>query len=261
MRVYFEKPRTTVGWKGLINDPRLDGSFRINEGLRLARRILLEINELELPAGTEYLDMITPQYIADLISWARSARARPRARSIASSRAGCRARSASRTAPTATCASRSTRSGGERAAPLPVGHQGRPLGDRAHRGQRGLPHHPAGARRPTTTRRASRRRKELAGAARAARDDRLLAREQPEEARPPGRRRADVGAQVAGGDDRIVGLMIESHLNPGGRRKPDAPLAYGGVDHRRASAGTRPSRRCDRSPTPRKRRVALADRA
>src|SRR6202165_313293 len=69
MRVYFEKPRTTVGWKGLINDPRLDDSFRINEGLRLARRILLEINEFELPAGTEYLDMITPQYIADLIAW------------------------------------------------------------------------------------------------------------------------------------------------------------------------------------------------
>ena len=69
MRVYFEKPRTTVGWKGLINDPRLDDSFRINEGLRLARRILLEINELALPAGTEYLDMITPQYIADLIAW------------------------------------------------------------------------------------------------------------------------------------------------------------------------------------------------
>src|SRR4029453_18485960 len=69
MRVYFEKPRTTVGWKGLINDPRLDGSFPINAGLRRARRILLEINELELPAGTEYLDMITPQYIADLISW------------------------------------------------------------------------------------------------------------------------------------------------------------------------------------------------
>jgi 3-deoxy-7-phosphoheptulonate synthase len=69
MRVYFEKPRTTVGWKGLINDPRLDDTFRINEGLRLARRILLEINELDLPAGTEYLDMITPQYIADLIAW------------------------------------------------------------------------------------------------------------------------------------------------------------------------------------------------
>jgi 3-deoxy-7-phosphoheptulonate synthase len=69
MRVYFEKPRTTVGWKGLINDPWLDDSFRINEGLRLARRILLEINDLELPAGTEYLDMITPQYLADLIAW------------------------------------------------------------------------------------------------------------------------------------------------------------------------------------------------
>jgi 3-deoxy-7-phosphoheptulonate synthase len=69
MRVYFEKPRTTVGWKGLINDPDLDGSFRINQGLRLARELLLEINELELPSGCEYLDMITPQYIADLVSW------------------------------------------------------------------------------------------------------------------------------------------------------------------------------------------------
>jgi len=69
MRVYFEKPRTTVGWKGLINDPLLDGSFRINEGLRIARELLLELNELGMPAGVEYLDMITPQYIADLVSW------------------------------------------------------------------------------------------------------------------------------------------------------------------------------------------------
>ncbi len=69
MRVYFEKPRTTVGWKGLINDPYLDNSFRINEGVRLARKVLWEINEVGLPAGTEFLDMITPQYIADLISW------------------------------------------------------------------------------------------------------------------------------------------------------------------------------------------------
>ena len=69
MRVYFEKPRTTVGWKGLINDPDLDGSFRINDGLRLARGLLVEINELALPAGCEFLDMITPQYIADLVSW------------------------------------------------------------------------------------------------------------------------------------------------------------------------------------------------
>jgi 3-deoxy-7-phosphoheptulonate synthase len=69
MRVYFEKPRTTVGWKGLINDPDLDGSFQINRGLRLARELLLDINEAGVPAGCEYLDMITPQYIADLVSW------------------------------------------------------------------------------------------------------------------------------------------------------------------------------------------------
>ena len=69
MRVYFEKPRTTVGWKGLINDPGLDNSYRINEGVRIARKLLAEVNELGLPAGTEFLDMITPQYIADLISW------------------------------------------------------------------------------------------------------------------------------------------------------------------------------------------------
>jgi 3-deoxy-7-phosphoheptulonate synthase len=69
MRVYFEKPRTTVGWKGLINDPQMDGSFRINEGLRIARELLLQINELGLSAATEYLDTISPQYYADLISW------------------------------------------------------------------------------------------------------------------------------------------------------------------------------------------------
>ena len=69
MRVYFEKPRTTVGWKGYINDPRLDGSFRINEGLRRARALLLEVAELGLPAGTEFLDLLSPQYIADLVSW------------------------------------------------------------------------------------------------------------------------------------------------------------------------------------------------
>jgi 3-deoxy-7-phosphoheptulonate synthase len=69
MRVYFEKPRTTVGWKGLINDPDLDGSFRIDKGLRLARGLLCDINALGVPAGCEFLDMITPQYIADLVAW------------------------------------------------------------------------------------------------------------------------------------------------------------------------------------------------
>jgi 3-deoxy-7-phosphoheptulonate synthase len=69
MRVYFEKPRTTVGWKGLINDPDLDGSFNINQGLRRARGLLLDINQLGLPAGCEFLDIITPQYLADLVAW------------------------------------------------------------------------------------------------------------------------------------------------------------------------------------------------
>ena len=69
MRVYFEKPRTTIGWKGLINDPALDDSYAINTGLRLARRFLLDVTELGLPAGTEFLDPITPQFIADLVAW------------------------------------------------------------------------------------------------------------------------------------------------------------------------------------------------
>ena len=69
MRVYFEKPRTTVGWKGLINDPDLDNSFHINKGVRLARSLLLDLNEMGVPAGTEFLDIITPQYVTDLVSW------------------------------------------------------------------------------------------------------------------------------------------------------------------------------------------------
>ena len=69
MRVYFEKPRTTVGWKGLINDPQMDNSFNINDGLRLGRKLLVEINDSGLPAAGEFLDMITPQYLADLMSW------------------------------------------------------------------------------------------------------------------------------------------------------------------------------------------------
>jgi 3-deoxy-7-phosphoheptulonate synthase len=69
MRVYFAKPRTTVGWKGLINDPGLDGSFRIDDGLRIARKLLLDINHLGLPVGCEYLDIVAPQYVSDLVAW------------------------------------------------------------------------------------------------------------------------------------------------------------------------------------------------
>ena len=69
MRVYFEKPRTTVGWKGLINDPNLDESYEINKGLRIGRQLLLDLNDMGMPAGVEFLDIITPQYVADLVSW------------------------------------------------------------------------------------------------------------------------------------------------------------------------------------------------
>jgi 3-deoxy-7-phosphoheptulonate synthase len=78
MRVYFEKPRTTVGWKGLINDPYLDESYRIHEGLRIARQLLVDINRLGVPAGSEFLDVISPQYIGDLISLGRHRRAHHR---------------------------------------------------------------------------------------------------------------------------------------------------------------------------------------
>ncbi|OJX34530.1 MAG: 3-deoxy-7-phosphoheptulonate synthase, partial [Burkholderiales bacterium 68-12] len=69
MRVYFEKPRTTVGWKGFINDPHMDGSFAINEGLEMARALVLDVLALGLPVGTEFLDLLSPQYISDLVSW------------------------------------------------------------------------------------------------------------------------------------------------------------------------------------------------
>ncbi len=82
MRLYFEKARTTVGWKGLINDPYLDQSFKINDGLRLARHLLLDLAEMGVPAETEFLDMIIPEYLAGLVSWGASGRERARAKCI-----------------------------------------------------------------------------------------------------------------------------------------------------------------------------------
>ena len=69
MRVYFEKPRTVIGWKGLINDPDLDGSFKINNGIKIARKLLLDLSEMGIPCGHEFLDLVSPQYLSDLISW------------------------------------------------------------------------------------------------------------------------------------------------------------------------------------------------
>ena len=105
MRVYFEKPRTTVGWKGLINDPYLDQSFRIDEGLRMARQLLIEINRLGLPAGSEFLDVISPQYIGDLMRGVRLAHAPPKARCTENWPRVCRPQLALKMAPMATYAS------------------------------------------------------------------------------------------------------------------------------------------------------------
>ena len=231
MRVYFEKPRTTVGWKGLINDPRLDGSFRINEGLRLARRILLEINELELPAGTEYLDMITPQYIADLISWgaigARTTESQVH-RELASglscpvgfkngTNGDVRIAVDAIKAASAPHHFLSVTKGGHSAIVHTAGNED------CHIILRGgkAPNYDAASVEATC--------KELAAAGLAQRVmiDCSHANSQKKHERQVDVA-ADVAKQVAGGDERIVGVMIESHINPGRQElKPGEPLAYG----------------------------------
>jgi phospho-2-dehydro-3-deoxyheptonate aldolase len=149
MRVYFEKPRTTVGWKGLINDPYLDESFRIDEGLRMARQLLIEINRLGLPAGSEFLDVISPQYLGDLISWgaigARTTESQVH-RELAS---GLSApigfkNGTDGNIKIATDAIQAA----ARRAPLSVGTQERPGRHRANPGQPGLPRHSARRQSP-----------------------------------------------------------------------------------------------------------------
>ena len=192
MRVYFEKPRTTVGWKGLINDPQLDDSFRINEGLRLARRSCSRSTSSaarrhRVPRHDHAAVHRRPDRVG------RDRRAHHREPGASRARLGPvvpgglqerhRRRRQHR---------RRRDQGGVGAAPFPVGHQGRPLGDRAHRGQRGLPHHPA-RRQGAELRRGERRGGVQGARARRASpraDGRLLAREQPEAARAADRRRA-----------------------------------------------------------------------
>ncbi len=231
MRVYFEKPRTTVGWKGLINDPRLDDSFRINEGLRLARRILTEIADLELPAGTEYLDMITPQYIADLIAWgaigARTTESQVH-RELASG-LSCPVGFKNGTdgdvkiavdaikAASAPHHFLSVTKGGHSAIVHTAGNED------CHIILRGgsKPNYDAESVESTC--------KRLAGAGLAARlmIDCSHANSEKRHERQVDVAR-DVARQVAGGDERIIGLMLESHLNAGRQDLvPGQPLQYG----------------------------------
>uniref|UniRef100_A0A914YHN5 3-deoxy-7-phosphoheptulonate synthase n=1 Tax=Panagrolaimus superbus TaxID=310955 RepID=A0A914YHN5_9BILA len=136
MRVYFEKPRTTVGWKGLINDPFMDGSFNINQGLRTARELLLAVNQLDLPAGCEFLDMITPQYIADLVSWgAIGARTtESQVHRELSSGLSCPVGFKNGTDGNIRIALNAIKAASQ-PSPFPVGHQGRSLRHCVHRGQ------------------------------------------------------------------------------------------------------------------------------
>jgi 3-deoxy-D-arabinoheptulosonate-7-phosphate synthase (EC 2.5.1.54) len=105
MRAYFEKPRTVVGWKGLISDPDLDGSFDVNRGIAIARKLLLDINATGMPTATEFLDMVIGQFIADLISWGAIGARTTRVRSTVKWHRRCRARSDSKTVQTAMCKS------------------------------------------------------------------------------------------------------------------------------------------------------------
>ena len=231
MRGYFEKPRTTVGWKGLINDPHLDDSYRINEGLRLARRILLEINELDLPAGTEYLDMITPQYVADLIAWgaigARTTESQVH-RELASG-LSCPVGFKNGTngdvkiavdaikAASAPHHFLSVTKGGHSAIVHTAGNED------CHIILRGgkSPNYDAASIDATC--------KELAGAGFAAKlmVDCSHANSQRQHERQPEVAR-DIAKQIAGGEHRIFGVMLESHLNAGRQDLvPGQTLQYG----------------------------------
>jgi 3-deoxy-7-phosphoheptulonate synthase len=231
MRVYFEKPRTTVGWKGLINDPRLDDSFRINEGLRLARRILLEVNELSLPAGTEYLDMITPQYIADLIAWgaigARTTESQVH-RQLASGLScpvgfkngtdgGVRVAVDAIKAASAPHHFLSVTKGGHSAIVHTAGNEDCHIILRGGR----TPNYDAASVDATC--------RELAAAGLAAKlmIDCSHANSGKQHERQVAVAR-DVAGQVAAGDARIFGVMLESHLNPGRQDLvPGEALRYG----------------------------------
>jgi 3-deoxy-7-phosphoheptulonate synthase len=231
MRVYFEKPRTTVGWKGLVNDPHLDGTYRINEGLRLARSVLLDINELGVPAGVEYLDMITPQYIADLVSWgaigARTTESQVH-RELASG-LSCPVGFKNgtdgniRIAVDAIKTARqphhflSVTKGGHSAIVSTNGNED------CHVILRGgpVPNYDAASVDAAA--------RELASAGL---EQRLMIDFSHANSAKDYQRQiavcADVAGQVAAGDDRIVGVMAESHLHPGRQDLvPGKPLAYG----------------------------------
>ena len=218
MRVYFEKPRTTVGWKGFINDPRLDGSFAINEGLRLARRLLIDINRMGLPAGTEFLDLLSPQYISDLIAWgaigARTTESQSH-RQLASG-LSCPVGFKNGTDGSVKIAVDALRAAATPHAFMGMTKTGQAAifetagNEDCHVILRGgkQPNYDAASVEATA--------RELAAAGLA---PRVMIDFSHANASKKYERQVDVGVDVAGqlanGDDRIFGVMVESHLNPG----------------------------------------------
>ena len=231
MRVYFEKPRTTVGWKGFINDPHLDGSFAINEGLRQARKLLLEINRMGLPCGTEFLDLLSPQYISDLIAWgaigARTTESQTH-RQLASGLScpvgfkngtdgSIRVAVDALRAAAAPHAFMGMTKTGQAAIFETVGNED------CHVILRGgkVPNYDAASVEAAS--------KELATAGLAAH---LMVDFSHANASKQYQKQMDVAADIAGqlskGEERIFGVMVESHLNPGRQDLvPGQPLAHG----------------------------------
>jgi 3-deoxy-7-phosphoheptulonate synthase len=231
MRVYFEKPRTTVGWKGYINDPHLDGSFAINEGLKLARELLLAINRMGLPAAGEFLDLLSPQYIADLISWgaigARTTESQSH-RQLASG-LSCPVGFKNGTDGSVKVAVDALRAASAPHAFLGMTKTGQvaiyeTIGNEdTHVILRGgkVPNYDAASVEAAC--------KELAAAG--LRQQVMIDFSHANASKQHQKQlevSADVARQVAGGDSRITGVMVESHLNAGRQDLvPGKPLAYG----------------------------------
>jgi 3-deoxy-7-phosphoheptulonate synthase len=232
MRVYFEKPRTTVGWKGLINDPHLDQSYKINDGLRLARHLLLDLAEMGVPTGTEFLDMISPQYIAGLVSWgaigARTTESQVH-RQLASG-VSCPVGFKNGTSGDVQVAIDAIQSAAESHTFL--GHSkfgqsaifvttGNPECHIILRGGRKTVNYTAESVADTAAK------MEQAGV-----PPRIMIDFSHANSSKDYRRQAivchDVAGQIAGGDRRIMGVMIESNLVAGAQKLvPDKPLVYG----------------------------------
>jgi len=232
MRVYFEKPRTTVGWKGYINDPRLDGSYRINEGLRRARELLLDIADLGLPTGTEFLDLLSPQFIADLIAWGAIGARTTESQSHRqlSSGISCPLGFKNGTDGSVQIAADAIVAARARHAFMGMTKMGMAAifetrgNDDTHvilRGGKQGPNYDAGSVDACCDilRRAGLREHVMVDCSHA--NSNKSHSRQIDVAR-------DIGAQIAGGDRRIVGVMIESHLEEGRQDlKPGIPLRRG----------------------------------